>query len=502
LLGAGLAVAASLVARAALDLRGLAVDDAYIHLHIARNWAEGNGPVFNVGERVEASTSPGWLALLALGLQLGLSGPAVATATEVMSTALAGAGVAMLAADMGGALAGVVAAAALALLPAFSVWGASGLETPLAVAGVAWAMLLVGRARTARGVCAVGGVAALLATVRPETLTLAPVLLFLAARNLPAEGRLRAIAAGIVCVGVPMGALLLARHAYFGEWVPNTYVAKVQGIDMAHRLLGIRYIAKFAVVHLPLLAAVALLDAPTRKRLLPAAIAMVVLLAAVAWTGGDHFYYERLAVPTLGLFCLPVALVAAGSSGPRRLAALGLVAAGLPFGVFLTGDRGAVIEERDATRILEDVGRDVEGLPPGSVASIGIGAPAWFSRRPVLDLVGLADAHIARSPRFPGAKSGHEHGDADYVMQRAPDYVLLFFWPTAKPVDDADEMRQLSGLMGCCQAALQLIKHPQFRARYEPFDILVAGGQHQRMWRRRGLPGFDVPAAAQPAGAP
>ncbi|MEK6674696.1 MAG: hypothetical protein AABZ47_03470, partial [Planctomycetota bacterium] len=45
------------------------IDDAYIFLRYARNLAEGNGPVFNVGERVEGYSSPLWtFALGGLGV--------------------------------------------------------------------------------------------------------------------------------------------------------------------------------------------------------------------------------------------------------------------------------------------------------------------------------------------------------------------------------------------------------------------------------------------------
>ena len=39
-------------------------DDAFIYLRVVDNLRHGFGPVFNNGERVEAYTSPIWLALL------------------------------------------------------------------------------------------------------------------------------------------------------------------------------------------------------------------------------------------------------------------------------------------------------------------------------------------------------------------------------------------------------------------------------------------------------
>src|SRR2546422_5472766 len=40
-------------------------DDAFIDLRVVHNLLHGHGPVFNPGERVEAYTSPLWVAVLA-----------------------------------------------------------------------------------------------------------------------------------------------------------------------------------------------------------------------------------------------------------------------------------------------------------------------------------------------------------------------------------------------------------------------------------------------------
>ena len=47
-------------------LRRWMSDDGFINCRVAQNVLDGNGPVFNVGERVEAVTSPLWIAVLTL----------------------------------------------------------------------------------------------------------------------------------------------------------------------------------------------------------------------------------------------------------------------------------------------------------------------------------------------------------------------------------------------------------------------------------------------------
>jgi hypothetical protein len=62
-------------------------DDAFISLHYARNWIEGNGLVFNPGERVEGYTNFLWLALIAGCGRLGLDLPLAALALGLVAYA-------------------------------------------------------------------------------------------------------------------------------------------------------------------------------------------------------------------------------------------------------------------------------------------------------------------------------------------------------------------------------------------------------------------------------
>src|SRR5688572_12167490 len=48
------------------------LDDAYIFFRYAENWADGHGPVFNVGERVEGYSSILWTMILAAGAALSI----------------------------------------------------------------------------------------------------------------------------------------------------------------------------------------------------------------------------------------------------------------------------------------------------------------------------------------------------------------------------------------------------------------------------------------------
>ena len=65
------AAPAILLLAAAIDRRWMN-EDGFINLRVIRNWLEGHGPVFNLDERVEATTSPLWLMVLALLGRIGI----------------------------------------------------------------------------------------------------------------------------------------------------------------------------------------------------------------------------------------------------------------------------------------------------------------------------------------------------------------------------------------------------------------------------------------------
>ncbi len=73
-------------------------------------------------------------------------------------------------------------------------------------------------------------------------------------------------------------------------------------------------------------------------------------------------------------------------------------------------------------RVLEERGDEVR-----LVATGGIGAFGYHARVPILDLYGLVDREIARSTVERGtlAGPGHVRSNAEYVFERAPDYLLI-----------------------------------------------------------------------------
>ena len=325
-------------------------DDAFISFRYARNLAHGFGLVFNPGfERVEGYTNFLWVLLLAGLNRLGIEPEAAAGPLGILFTVALWAVVARFAlrrvAEPNHAWQALVPLALLALTRSVAVWSTSGLETRcfefLVVAGVL--RLIEELERLERGEPwrpLAWLLFALAALTRPDGLLISGAVLgagaAYAAWRIPAQlGRfvLRQLPFALV-----VGAHALFRRAYYGDWLPNTYYAKLDG--HAWWASGWRYLAAFGLEYFAWLWIPLLVLGVARhlKRNTPAfpllvGAATVPHLVYVAAIGGDHFEYRPLDLYFPLLFLLMADGVAVwAKSRARTLAAaayLVLVGAGL-----------------------------------------------------------------------------------------------------------------------------------------------------------------------------
>jgi hypothetical protein len=247
----------------------------------------------------------------------------------------------------------------------------------------------------------------------------------------------------MAALAVVVGTLALQfalRLAYYGEWLPNTYHAKVGAPSSALALRGLAYLGDFARDHAGALPWLAPFVAAFWRRDLAwwsCAGAALSMLACVVVEGGDGLPMYRFPVPVVPLWALLAAsLVADGIARcgrgpfhlPWLLALTGMaVASAWPHAESLhylryRGHKDFEIEAWTAAG--KWLRRDA---PPGaSVACVPIGAIAYYSGLTVIDMLGLTDAHIARAPLPTGAGwAGHEKRDGRYVLARKPTYLLL-----------------------------------------------------------------------------
>jgi len=200
------------------------MDDAYIGFRYVANLLAGRGFVFNPPARVEGVTNTGWLLFLT---------PLAAILGPLLASKMAGLG--LLAATLG--LTAIAAAPAARLgppftrVPALAVLAVAfhaelvgfsllGMETALLAALVTAMLALAGRRRLG-WLPALGTFAFL---VHPEASLVAPLGALLAWRAGALPFRAAARTAGACVLG--LAAVTLARWAYFGALLPNTFAAK------------------------------------------------------------------------------------------------------------------------------------------------------------------------------------------------------------------------------------------------------------------------------------
>jgi arabinofuranosyltransferase len=347
-------LAAGVVAGAA----GLAFlcDDAFITFRHVANARAGHGLVWNAPpfEPVEGYTGFAW-AMLLWGVW-AVFGAAPPAAANVLSVALGVATFGLVAAallrvrDRSGAPlafpAFVAALLALAGNRTFLQWLTGGLETALFnLAFVGWVVLAF-RAlerRDGRWLAAWAGLAALAALTRPDGLLLVAATAATAGVDTLRTRRWRQTAIALT----PLLAVLLHvawRRAFYGEWLPNTYFAKVTA---PWPDAGWRYLYCFAFEHgawwwalgAAAWSAVALRRGALAPRQLvvtrlPAVAAVTATLAQVGYytlrVGGDHFEY-RVFSHLVPLGVLSLAAMAAWCSARPALPLLacgGLALAG------------------------------------------------------------------------------------------------------------------------------------------------------------------------------
>jgi arabinofuranosyltransferase len=333
-------------------------EDAFIDFRVVQHLLAGHGPVFNLGERVEAYSNPLWVAILAIlaapfHLVFGERAPIewiavlVGLASAVAGVALAELGALQLARARGrGGIPLPLGALAIAVVPPMWSFATSGLETGLVMgwiglcfrgcvryprAGRRWLPVVAGLGPLIRpdlAVCAVGFVAVLLVVGRG---------------GLASRARVVAGAAAL-----PL-AYQVFRMGYFGSLVPSTAIAKEAGLARwdqggiyLHDFVRPYHLwIPFAVVAALIVAGVrAGLARRGRRRarlvvLTGVPFACGLLHAAYVTRVGGDFMHGRMLLPAWFAMLAPVAVVVAKRGRLPTLPALILAPWALACAIFL-----------------------------------------------------------------------------------------------------------------------------------------------------------------------
>ena len=413
------------------------VDDAYISFRYSRNFAAGEGLVFNPGEYVEGYTNLLWTLLMAVSEVFGLPTPAVSVIVGGVFAFLALFTVWRICLRLGlspwGSAAAVVA---LGAYPDFWMASTMGLEGGLFAALLSASVLLLVSGKVPWA----GLLGGLMFATRPESLLLLPVFALYLLIAAPQE-RTRRLVSLLAPWLVLVEALTLWRLYYYGALLPNTITAKSPPErDLATLLAngseGARYLAGFAWSASPLVlgALVAPLLRPRSPAVWLCLGCVAAVVPAVLLNGGDWMLNHRLVAPYAPVLAVLLGVAAdraheAASRIPRvvPLAALALLAA---WSAFLPREHwwdpspdAEVAKVMPCWEALGDAAGD--GLRPGDVVApealgyFSYANPDVYSH----DIWGLTDRHVALHGDYYLAQFGK--GDAAYTYREIrPDLMV------------------------------------------------------------------------------
>ncbi|HSM50684.1 MAG TPA: hypothetical protein VLA75_04710 [Thermoanaerobaculia bacterium] len=455
------AIGSALVAEARLTggIDGLPLDDAWIHLVLARSLAGGEGLAFRPGELVTASTAPLWTALLSLvdrlpgapllpakGLGALLTLAALAATFRLARALELGRGLALLAAFL------FAASDAMA-------WSAlSGMEIPLFVLLATAGMALQAEAASGRRPAGAAEVLllALAALARPEGLLLLALALGERIALAGAGARLRRAGHDLALAAAVLLPVVAAYAAIGGSPLPTTFAAKVGGAAPELPRLATLYAAfglLFRSHPLPaLLAAGGAVELLARRlsgrrgSLLPALWLVGLPLAFATLEGPPRFgnfgrylfpLYPALAVMAAAALVRPAAALAALPGTRRRVAAGALAALVVVPSLPALGRAGGRFAQSVANVAASDLAlaRELAGrLDPRAVLALAdIGALGYHLPNRMVDLGFLVSPDLASFVAAERAR-GVAPDDAllAFLAARGVDYVATF--PAATPL--------------------------------------------------------------------
>ena len=447
----------------------VAQDDAFISFRYAANFLNGEGLVFNIGERVEGYTNFLWIILVALFRSVfGLDFLVISRVLGILS---------------GLSLFGLLyllsnhnyqkdswfyfLSASLMMLanPALPYWSTSGMET------TAFALTVF---------------AALVSEYRKPTLT--PWLLALATLLRP-DG---VVAFGAVTLyrfsqdrKIPWKMILsylflllpyaIFKITYYGSLLPNSYYAK-SGIGLEYVLSGLEYfwffcstVGLYGAVFLVPLAAAPLLW----KRFSLLYLFTAFYLFYIIWIGGDVLKVYRFFIPILApLYILFAAgIIEFGRATPLRFAYFQrlripltiFLIAGIASLSFYRGYNHAKTYQRleialvDKMEYAAVILRRYMGTE-FSIATSTIGMLRYsLPGQRVFDMLGLTDRYIARNPELVSGLTStwkERRFNSRYLLEHKPDFIL--FSTEYKPSAPAEQA---------------LFLHSEFRKNYWPIGF-------------------------------
>lgn len=422
-------------------------DDSLITLRYCRNLLDGNGLIWNVGEKVE-----GYSNFLYLILVAGLG--SLNVDLEIASRLVGGIAYIALIITMplytrsyrstGFSLSELFPMLIVMTSCPIIIWVLGGLEAPLCALLACIGVVNVVRYLSKRNPSALitAGIFFALATMtRMDAILFLPPALFFSVRYSEKRTDLRAaliLLTAFTSIYLPY---FLWRYWYYSELLPNTFYAKGTEVTPASLIEGARYVLTALILppSLGLWILGTLLF--TRKAAFTSARFNYLMLSAASYcifpiyAGGDHMTANRFIVPLIPVLALALyeALMVAATlpkfKHRRSLSVLLLIACTAQW----SSEKLNPLIADSAEYLGRSIGEYIEkSWPPGSLVALNAAGVIPYIAKDIkfIDMLGLNDKQIARrtTPDYDLLKTkvpGHHKGDGAYVLRRKPDFIIM-----------------------------------------------------------------------------
>jgi len=475
-------------------------DDAYISFRYARNLARGKGLVFNEGEAVEGYSNFLWVLILSLFFKLGCDLPLVSKILGALFSLGSLAVTYQISRSLTNKkpISDAIPLMLLAFSSCLALHSVNGLETAMfsfLVNASIWLYL--------RGLS------------HSRYLYYSSLLLFLAALTRHEAVLIFCITLmhylyikrgdlswhekeGYFWIFIPSLLYLiyfLWRYSYYGHLLPNTFYAKKADL-WSDIQLGSTYFGQFLTsvggaigfLGLPII----FLKKRSKQNWEAYFIGILLVYSLyIVFVGGDGFPLLRFFVPILPIFYLLLNetfwFLQKEFSGQKD----GLVLKIVPIFIFLAYTFAPTIREYKHIYGTYDhfekrwifLGKQLkERLPPeATIALSPLGAVSYYSELKTIDILGLTDIHIAHTNAHPEVLyKGHQKWDGEYVLSRAPDYVILDNGIVLdKPVQD------MPPPYSRYPWEHDIVKSAQLKQNYAPTLLELDGGFYLLCFRRK-----------------
>jgi len=462
------------ILRTAFDVHGqryfTLVDDAMISMRYAQHLSQAHGLVWNIGAApVEGFTNLGWVLVMAL-VHLFPFSPAIislivmlfAAAILLANTLVVFQIVASL--DPSASFAPLIAATVTAFYFPLVFWTLRGLEVGALMLTLSLAILLALRtlpsAPKPASVFWLTLSLSLALLLRMDALIACALILLYLASKRPRTALIPAIITLLV-----FAAILLFQKSYFGDFLPNTYYLKVNGVTAWERIrVGLLALNNFAArdflmpLFVVMIGLVLYKNMRTRETLLLLSLFFAQIGYSV-WVGGD--YAEDLVasanrfitqgMPALFiLFALVLERMIQSASTAKFKQGFALII-GLGAVLVVSGQPWTNWVISNAPMLRTDIQRVKLGLhikehtdPRAVIAVHAAGQIPYFSERMTIDLLGKSDPFIAKGAPATDFAPGHNKWNYNYsILQLRPDLIADNFNKLSAFMEDVPDYLRL-----------------------------------------------------------